>query len=283
MKTETFTLDDIHVEQRLRPLNQAKVMELFNSIIDVGLMHPITVRVVDSMIIGGIEERSVPVLVAGHHRLEALRKVGEKMIVCNVIADGDLRAELAEIDENLIRSNLTPAEEASHMARRKEIYEEMHPEAALGGVGRGQKKVRQNGEPSKPDRFTKSTASATGRSERSVQRSSHVGSKLGPELLSKVVGTSLDKQSELDALVKATPEKRLELVTKAQAGETVTAKPLPAPKPPEPPPEPPRSLPEPPLDEGPILDRIKALIGSITPHGREQLLFWLKGNLSKAA
>jgi hypothetical protein len=35
-------------------------------------------------------------------------------------------------DENLIRCNLTPAQEASAIARRKAIYEQLHPETLRG-------------------------------------------------------------------------------------------------------------------------------------------------------
>jgi ParB family chromosome partitioning protein len=42
-------------------------------------------------------------------------------------------AELAEIDENLVRSQLTPAQEASAIFRRKAIYEELHLETKRGG------------------------------------------------------------------------------------------------------------------------------------------------------
>jgi hypothetical protein len=40
-------------------------------------------------------------------------------------------AELAEIDENLIRSPLTPSQEASAIFRRKAIYQELHPTSPL--------------------------------------------------------------------------------------------------------------------------------------------------------
>jgi len=40
-------------------------------------------------------------------------------------------AELAEIDENQIRSPLTPAQSASAIFRRKAIYQELHPTCPL--------------------------------------------------------------------------------------------------------------------------------------------------------
>lgn len=38
-----------------------------------------------------------------------------------------LHAELLKIDENLERAELTPAQRAAAVARRKEIWEVMHP------------------------------------------------------------------------------------------------------------------------------------------------------------
>jgi hypothetical protein len=52
-------------------------------------------------------------------------------------ADG---AELAEIDENLIHIDLTPAERAMHITRRKELYEKLHPETQKGATGKGRPK-----------------------------------------------------------------------------------------------------------------------------------------------
>lgn len=63
-------------------------------------------------------------------------------------------------------SLLTPAERAQQTARRKEIYEALHPETKNGAVGNGREKVRQNGEATLPDRFTRATAIATGQGER---------------------------------------------------------------------------------------------------------------------
>ena len=55
----------------------------------------------------------------------------------------------------------------------EEAYEREFPETALGGVGRGQKKVRHSGEPLSvevPERFTKETAKIADMSERTIQR-----------------------------------------------------------------------------------------------------------------
>jgi hypothetical protein len=52
----------------------------------------------------------------------------------------------------LARADLSPAERALHVARRKELYEAEHPETKNGAAGRGRKKVRQVGEPN--ERFT---------------------------------------------------------------------------------------------------------------------------------
>ena len=45
----------------------------------------------------------------------------------------DDEAELIQIDENLIRANLSDAERILHVARRKELYEKLHPETKHGG------------------------------------------------------------------------------------------------------------------------------------------------------
>ena len=58
-------------------------------------------------------------IVAGHHRYHAALAMKWKTINCIIVDFDDLHAELAEIDENLIRSPLTPAQEAESIFRRK--------------------------------------------------------------------------------------------------------------------------------------------------------------------
>lgn len=81
-------------------------------------------------------------VVAGHHRTEAARRLGWETIAANVLDDAtsDLAIELIEIDENLCRAELTPAQRAIAIKRRKQIWEALHPESGntvptLGGRG----------------------------------------------------------------------------------------------------------------------------------------------------
>jgi hypothetical protein len=136
------------------------------------------------------------------------------------LIEGDqLHRDLVEIDENLCRSNLTPAHEAAAVARRKAIYEALHPETKAGGDHKSNRKIGDL----KEDRFSSATSKATGKSERKVQRAAERGRKIGPENLDKIAGTSLDKGKELDALAKLPEQEQEELIAKAVAGKVVSA------------------------------------------------------------
>jgi hypothetical protein len=70
---------------------------------------------------------------------------------------------------------LSPCEKVSAVARRKAIYETLHPETKQGGVvkdhgrdDKGRVRSRQNGD-NGADRFTKDTKKNTGMAERTVQ------------------------------------------------------------------------------------------------------------------
>ena len=106
-----------------RAINAETVVGLAESIANVGLINPIRVRVAGD----GWE------VIAGVHRLEACKSLGLVEIAADVVADDDLHAELAMIDENLCRAELTPSDRARQTARRAEIYRELHPETVKGG------------------------------------------------------------------------------------------------------------------------------------------------------
>ena len=92
----------------------------------------------------------------------------------------DLTPETIAMLDAIGREPLLPSAELSPTVRRKEIYEALHPETRAetfhGNRHTGSR--RQNGDDQKSERFTASTAKATGRSERTVQRDAERGEKI---------------------------------------------------------------------------------------------------------
>jgi len=189
--------NEINQRPDARAINADTVAALAESIAAVGLINPIRVRKISA----GWE------VVAGVHRLEACKALGLAEIACDVVEDDDLHAELAMIDENLCRAELSPADRAAQTARRKAIYEALHPETRHGGnlAGDGVAKFATPG----TQRFSADTAKATGQSERVVQLHAERGEKVIGEVLEMIRGTKLDTGTYLDKLKKLPPNEQV--------------------------------------------------------------------------
>lgn len=203
-----------------RPLITADVDKLAASIEAVGLIQPITVR--KTVVINGIAEQGYQI-VAGHHRVAACRALGWQEIDAVVVdAPEHLSAELIEIDENLVRSELTASQRSHYTKRRKQIWEALNP----GGIQVAQVDPPEIGykkPPAQEQGFAAATAAVTGESKPTINRHIARADALGDDL-PRVVGTSLDKGVELDALAKLPEPERKELISRAEAGEQVTAR-----------------------------------------------------------
>ena len=158
MKIQIF---QIKVNDGRREIDPEAVHGLADSISEVGLLNPITVG-------------QDYTLIAGLHRLEAAKLLGWTEIECNVSDLEGLMAELAEIDENIIRRKFDQVEEWEQLARRKEIYEILHPETKNGisqalamNVAQGNNVSAPGALTSKP--FTADTAEKLGVSKRTVE------------------------------------------------------------------------------------------------------------------
>ncbi|BCH58694.1 S-adenosylmethionine-binding protein [Agrobacterium vitis] len=194
-KTKVATerrIDSIRAEHRLRTLNETTVLALMDNIRDYGLETPITVY-------GDVDDAEVD-LGAGGHRLEACKRLGLEFILCFHKRGDDLDRQLCEIDENLIRADLTPSDRALFLHRRKEIYLVKFPDTAReASLKRGDvSPSRQIGETGK--RFTAATAQATGQKERTIQRDVERGEKISRTALQMLRGTRHDKGVTLDQL-----------------------------------------------------------------------------------
>jgi N6-adenosine-specific RNA methylase IME4/ParB-like chromosome segregation protein Spo0J len=202
-------IDSIQIGTRLRPVNLADVEKLKVSISEHGLKTPISVY--------GAADAATVKLSAGGHRLEAMRQLGHTHIDCFHDVGEELDAELWEIDENLARSELTAADRALFMHRRKEIYSIKFPETAHGGDRKSSRQVGDLIENSVA-RFSSATAQATGQSERSIQRDAARGAKIVDMALHHVRGTRLDNGAFLDRL-KLVPEDKQVLYVRAALEE----------------------------------------------------------------
>lgn len=209
---QKIMLDDIRVGQRLRDLDESQIGAIQQSILDIGLLNPITVYPTET-VVGGA---NVPAwgLIAGAHRLEACRRAGYEDIAATVVDLSDLEAQLAECDENLCRAELSPADRARFVKRRKDAYEALYPETRREATLKQgeQSPSRQVGETGKPARFTADTAAKTGQSERAIQRDAERGEKVIPEAMEMVRGTKLDTGAYLDKLKRLTPNDQVTAV-----------------------------------------------------------------------
>lgn len=165
-------ISEIKVSPGRREAAPADVRELADSIAEIGLLNPVTVS----------QSRT---LIAGLHRLEAAKLLGWTEIECVVSGLEGLRAELAEIDENFVRSDLTPLEFGELLLRRKEIYEALHPESVQtnqGGPFRGNQHQEVSDKMTQTTKsFAQDTAEKLGVGRRTVERQVQIAKNLTPE------------------------------------------------------------------------------------------------------
>lgn len=188
-------------EDRKRELGS--VERLKESIAEVGLLQPIVIT-------------KGRMLVAGLHRLEACRQLGWETIAVRIVALDAIRAELAEIDENLVRTELTVLQKSEQLQRRMEIYESLHPTAKKGGTpgagrGKGNKKrecISDDSSLMQTESFADNTARKLNTSPRQVQRLVQVA-RLSDDDKKKIKGTPLeDNHDNLLKLVREKDEDR---------------------------------------------------------------------------
>ncbi len=204
-------ISDIKINPGRREADPTHIDELSQSIADVGLLNPITVD-------------SSYTLIAGLHRLEAAKQLGWAEVECTVCDIDSIRAELAEIDENVIRRNLTNTEVSSLLARRKKLYETLHPETIArnrpGHVNNHQSSSDNVSLEPKVKSFVEDTAEKLGVSTRTVERHLYLAEHLTPktsEILKK-----MDKQPprcELMKLARLEPGQQAECAAQLLSGK----------------------------------------------------------------
>lgn len=200
-------ISQIKVSEGRREADQEAVQELMDSISRVGLLNPITVD----------QEYT---LIAGLHRLEAAKLLGWSEIECTVSSLEGLLAELAEVDENVVRKGLSAVEYSDLLLRRKEIYEMLHPEIKHGGDRKSEKiKIAKcNLDPAKP--FIQDTAEKLGVHPTTVARQIQTAKNLTTEAkdIIRDTGTKITKKDALK-LSRLKPEQQKEAASRLAAGD----------------------------------------------------------------
>jgi hypothetical protein len=162
---KAIQIDSVVVPPGTRKLNEQAFRSLQESINELGLLQPILVDP-DGQ------------LIAGRHRLSACKALGWERIPCQVLVLDEVDRELAALDENLQRAELSRYERASLLARRKELWEQKYPETRHGGCRR---RSSPQIEDLKPKSFAADTAERTGMSRQTVERATKVGSTYDEE------------------------------------------------------------------------------------------------------
>lgn len=202
METINVYLDGITVNDRLRKLDAKKVKGLAESIKAIGLQQPIHVWK---------ESEDNIVLVAGRHRLAAVKKLGWEQIECVFTGLGDSDRRLWEIDENLMRADLTELELADHLERRQKIWE------ARRSSGENFRETSPRG--GRPKEFDQDTADKTGMDKSTIRKSRRRAKKIAPDVQESIKDMpAADKGVELDALADLEPEEQRQAVERVQSG-----------------------------------------------------------------
>jgi ParB family chromosome partitioning protein len=145
IQVEQVCVDLIEVPRGRRIPDQESVAALASSIKVIGLRTPITVRCfADRKSADGTTDDSY-VLVAGAHRLAAVKSLGWEKIDCIEISDEDIDAELWEIAENLHRAELTALERSNQIKRWADLTaaKVLQVETPSGGHQPREKGVRK--------------------------------------------------------------------------------------------------------------------------------------------
>ena len=204
---KSIPLDRIYVPERLRAVEEDHALAIQASIVEHGLINPITVRFVPNQAKG----RKPYVLIAGAHRLRAVELNDETEIDALVVqADAD-EAQLIEITENLFRNDLSALDRAMFVISYREVWERKHGKIRRGGdqtvkftespLGLMQAEAASG--------FSVHVADRLGLSVNAIEKAQQIGKSLDPILRQSLRGTAAaDNQSALLKLARMDPERQ---------------------------------------------------------------------------
>lgn len=212
-----INISDVQIPRGREPRGDVGVLR--QSINEIGLLNPITVRKAEVFEPGGARQGYR--LVAGRNRLEVYRLEGNETIPANVVDLEWVDERLAEIDENICRQQLTALEEGEQLKERKQIYEAKYPDTRAGVAGG---KARQDSANEKSS-FADDASEKTGKTARSIQKSVRRAERIDADVRDAIRETDIaDSGVELDALAGASADNQRKIVKLIESGEAKTVR-----------------------------------------------------------
>lgn len=200
---ETIPVRDVVIGEGRRPIDPGHVKRLSISITELGLLHPIIVSLDN-------------VLIAGRHRLEAVKLLKLKEIACQHLDLSEIDTQIAEVDENLLQKQMLPGERANLLARSKQLYLAKHPETGKGKYDRrGEHKGAER--PYAPA-FTQDRVEKTGMANRTIKEFVQIGEAFTDEQLTKLDQAGVGKKDMIKLSRKSEEVRQTAVDTVAKEG-----------------------------------------------------------------
>jgi ParB family chromosome partitioning protein len=198
----TRKLSDIQLNSSYLRLD-TDVSSLKQSIISVGLIHPLAINPDNE-------------LLAGARRFQAISELGWEEVPVQVIERDVLVQELISIDENLVRTPLTSIELEQSLNRGREIYEQLHPTAnkvdlSLDEQTAEEKAMQKQREEQDKDSFAAVTAEKTGLSK-AVIKSAIKRDELASDVVKKARGDGELDATKTNEIIKLDMETQVEIL-----------------------------------------------------------------------
>lgn len=189
---------------------QKNLDPLIESIKKVGLLNPITVT-------------RKGVLISGYYRLQACKKLNWVEVPATFCNLDEIQQELAKIDENMLKNNLTVLEEATLLNRRKELYEILNPNSKPDL--QRQKGLNVSADMmtalNKEKTYVKDVFEKIGKSQRTVRRYLEIGKNLSADIMTALKDTPIENNlTDLIILSKLKDQaQQKDLIEKVKSGE----------------------------------------------------------------
>lgn len=222
MDIEEIDLETIELPEWGRTVDSEKVNQLKNSVLENGLLNPITVVNIEGRLL----------LAAGKHRYYAAQKLGWTKITANVKKISEVAGEICSLEENICRNELSSIEMSQNLNRLRELKKLREPALfppedefqSLVGINPGNSTNPPVGDEKKKD-FVTEIAGKTGKSKGTIYNDLNIAKKIPQNVLDMLKGTWIENnKSELKQLFPLAKETQEAVAEKIMLGEANSVK-----------------------------------------------------------